>query len=248
MQCLIKDKRIQDAATPVLLHPDFHKRNIYVSTEDPTVITGLIDWQSTSIEPALFYANETPDFASLPGLPEEGTFENGNPEQTVAGNEEKEWKDASICYQTYDVCMKGLGPKLRPARLLDLSLIQQSHYSHISWRDSATALRQELVELSTRWTELGLQGSCPYSPGEEELIQHPREYEDLETFRRLKSWLQRSLDTNPDGWVSNEDWEVVRDAHRAVYDEWIQTAREAEARGEGLTVAKAGKLWPFDAR
>ncbi|KAI9042385.1 uncharacterized protein KD926_005681 [Aspergillus affinis] len=44
MQRLIQDKRIQDAATPVLLRPDFHKRNIYVSAEDPTVITGLIDW------------------------------------------------------------------------------------------------------------------------------------------------------------------------------------------------------------
>jgi aminoglycoside/choline kinase family phosphotransferase len=77
MQCLIKDKRIQDSATPTLLHPDFHMRNIYVSTEDPTVITGLIDWQSTSIEPTFIYSNETPDFASLPELPGEDTFENG---------------------------------------------------------------------------------------------------------------------------------------------------------------------------
>lgn len=39
-----------------------------------------------------------------------------------------------------------------------------------------------------------------------------------------------------------------REAHCAPYDEWIRTAKESEARGEGLTVAKADKLWPFDAR
>lgn len=110
MHRLIEDERIQNAATPALLHPDFHMRNIYVSAEEPTVITGLIDWQSTSIQPAFLYANETPDFAILPESPEMDTFENGKSEQMTPGHKEREWKDASICYQTYDVCMKGLVP------------------------------------------------------------------------------------------------------------------------------------------
>lgn len=74
LQKLVEDGRVQNAAIPTLLHPDFHKRNIYVSAEDPTVITGVIDWQSASIEPAFIYANETPDFATLPLEPEEPTF------------------------------------------------------------------------------------------------------------------------------------------------------------------------------
>lgn len=98
MQSLIKNKRIKDAATPTLLHPDFNMRNIYVSVEEPTVITGLIDWQSASIELAFLYSNETPDFASLPELPGDGTSENAESEQRVDGHKEKERKDASICY------------------------------------------------------------------------------------------------------------------------------------------------------
>lgn len=241
---LVEDRRIQDAATPALLHPDFHMRNIYVSVEDPTVITGVIDWQSTSIEPAFVYANETPDFAALPERLEEDMPENGQNEE----NKKREWKDASICYQTYDVCMKGFAPKLRPARLLDPSLFRLFQYSHTTWRDSATAIRQELIEISARWTELGLQGSCPFSPTEEELKKHARNYEDFETVQQLKQWLKNSLHTNSDGWVPHDLWEAARDAHRAAYDEWIQTARESSSRGEGLTVAKADKLWPFDAR
>ena len=242
MQKLVKDKRIQDAAIPTLLHPDFHKRNIYVSAEDPTSITGLIDWQTISIEPAFVYANETPDFAMVPQDPENDTDEH------IPANKKRGLKDAAICYQTYDVCMKGLIPKLRPARLLDPTLFRVFHYSHTTWRDSATAIRQELIELSDRWTELGLEGVCPFSLTDDERENHARDYEDFETTQRLNMGLKDLLQTNSDGWVPNDAWDAVRDAHRAIYDEWMETARESESHGEGLTVAKADKLWPFDAR
>ncbi|KFY14335.1 hypothetical protein V491_06084 [Pseudogymnoascus sp. VKM F-3775] len=248
MQSLSADKRIENAAAPTLLHPDFHKRNIYVSAEEPTIITGLIDWQTTSIEPAFLYANETPDFAALPEPPEEDLLENGHIKTEISRQKERELKDASICYQTYDVVMTALVPKLRPARLLDPTLFRLFHYCHTTWRDSAPALRQELIELSTRWAELGLEGSCPHSPTEAELKQHTRDYEDFEAVQALKLWLRNSLDTNSDGWIPNEEWEAARVAHRAAYDDWIQTAKEAGSRGEGMTVAKAEKMWPFDAR
>lgn len=248
MHKLIEDERIKDAATPALLHPDFHKRNIYVSAKEPTVITGLIDWQSTSIEPAFIYANETPDFAALPRVPEEDPPENEHNDTETSRQKERELKDASICYQTYDVVSTALIPKLRPARLLDPTLFRLFHYCHTTWRDSAPAIRQELIELSTRWAELGLEGSCPYAPTEAELKQHARDYEDFEAVQALKSWLRNKLDTNSDGWIPNDAWDAARVAHRAAYDEWIQTAKEAESRGEDMTIAKADKMWPFDAR
>lgn len=92
------------------------------------------------------------------------------------------------------------------------------------------------------------EGSCPYTPTEAELEAHTRDYEDFEAIQTLKSWLRDTLNTNSDGWVPNEAWDPARVAHRAAYDEWIETARESEARGEDMTVAKAEKMWPFDAR
>lgn len=59
--------QIQGAATPVLLHHDLNKRNIFVSEDDPAIVTSIIDWQSTSIEPAFWYADEAPDFATPVG-------------------------------------------------------------------------------------------------------------------------------------------------------------------------------------
>ncbi|ATY65652.1 serine threonine kinase [Cordyceps militaris] len=223
-------------------------RNIFVSADDPTVITGLIDWQSTSIEPAFIYANETPDFAAPPEEPDEELPKTEHSEQESPAIQEQARKDALICYQTYDVLMRGAIPKVRDARPLDPSLFRVFQYSHTSWRDSATALRQELIELTALWTELGLPGACPFSVTDEELKEHIRDYEDFETVQRLKLWLKSAMNTNSDGWVSNEQWETAMDAHRGVYEQWIETARENESDSDGMTVAKADKLWPFDAR
>jgi predicted unusual protein kinase regulating ubiquinone biosynthesis (AarF/ABC1/UbiB family) len=61
---LIRSPLMQSVGSPTLLHADLHKSNIFVSETEPTTIMGLIDWQSTSIEPAFMYANETPDFTT----------------------------------------------------------------------------------------------------------------------------------------------------------------------------------------
>lgn len=54
--------------------------------------------------------------------------------------------------------MKWKVPALAAARAADSTLLRPLRYCGTSWRDSATAVRQELIELSQRWTELGLPG------------------------------------------------------------------------------------------
>lgn len=46
----------QDLAWPTAWHPDLHEENIFVDPADPTVITTLIDWQSTEVIPLMFQA------------------------------------------------------------------------------------------------------------------------------------------------------------------------------------------------
>jgi hypothetical protein len=57
--------KILEISKPMLLHPDYNKRNIFVSEADPTVVTSLIDWQFASIEPVFHYADDNPDFLFL---------------------------------------------------------------------------------------------------------------------------------------------------------------------------------------
>ncbi|GKZ17033.1 hypothetical protein AbraIFM66951_005762 [Aspergillus brasiliensis] len=143
---------------------------------------------------------------------------------------------------------EGSSPQTPTRKTPQSDLIRLFHYTYTTWRDSAAAIRQELIELSDRWSELGSQWTCPYSFTDEERKQHAKDYGEFEAVQSLKLWLKNSLNTNSDGWVPNEAWGTARDAHRAAYDEWIQTARGSEARGNDLTMAKAEKLWPFDAR
>lgn len=244
---LIESPLIQNTASPTLLHADLHTRNIFVSDDDPTLVTGLIDWQSTSVEPAFIYANETPDFATYPDQVPLAVDRRKTPVREKGSVEEKEYKDALICSQAFDVCMKGLVPKLRAARALDDTLLRPFRYCHTSWRDGAAAVRQELIEVSKNWKELGLAGSCPDLPTEEELVEHKKQYEDFETVQKLKILLIHALDTNSDGWVPTHAWEWSKVAHRVAFEKWVQTARDAEGTGEDdMTEEKARRLWPFD--
>ncbi|KAH9208983.1 kinase-like domain-containing protein [Leptodontidium sp. 2 PMI_412] len=233
---LIKAPIIQQVASPTLLHPDLHKRNIFVSEEDPSCVTAIIDWQSTSIEPTFVYANETPDLAEDPAA-DVPILE--NPEEEAARKRRE--KDVWTCRQTFEVVLKGYVPKLHVARAMDQTLLRPFRYCDASWRDSAAALRQELIELSQRWTALGLPGSCPYQPTLEELTEHAKQYEDFESAQQLKMFLKRALDADSDGWVPAKNWEIAKKEHKAIFDQWMESIKES-----GSSEGRARKLWPFD--
>lgn len=250
---LIKTPIIRQVASPTLLHPDIHKRNIYVSDEDPSCVTAIIDWQSTSIEPAFVYANETPDLAEDPtadvpilqtllSSTEDDASNAATIKESVVENPEEEAarkryeKDIQTCRQTFEVVLKGYAPKLHDARAMEQNLLRPLRYCDASWRDGAAALRQELIELSQGWTELGLPGSCPYQPTLEELVEHAKQYEVFESVQQLKMFLKRALDADSDGWVPAENWETAKKANKILFDQWMESIKDSGS----------SKLWPFD--
>ena len=245
---LIMSPLIRELSGPMLLHPDLNKRNIYVSPDDPTKITAFIDWQSTCIEPTFVYANETPDLIAPP--PALSSITEMDDEVLAMGDESKERerldRDHWICRQTFEVAMCGYAPKLAAARALDETLLRLFRYCNSSWRDGAVALRQELIELSQRWLDLGLPGSCPYQPSPEELAQHRKQWEDFETTQKFKLFLIRMLDSNSDGWIPTEGWEAAKAAHKGVFEQWMETVRESE--DPEMNEDRGRKLWPWDER
>lgn len=185
-----------------------------------------------------------PDFASLPEI---DPSEDENASKTR--EEESLLKDLSICYQTFDVVRTLKTPKLRPGKLMDQTYFRLFHYCYTSWWDGIPAIRQELLDLKELWPQLEEAGLFPYNPTAAELAEHKRQYEDFENVHKLRVWLKMALQTTSDGWVPNEVWDAAKEANQLAYQEWMETAREAVARGdEGMTMEKAEKLWPFDAR
>jgi len=233
---------VRDASVPTLWHPDLHMRNIYVSEDDQTVLTGLIDWQSTSVEPALIYALETPDFAQL--LPYDRDLEGRR--EGVETEEEKKLKiDTSLCNQAWEVFMR-FTPKMKEARALDRTIVRLFLYCHMSWGNSAAALRSDLIDISERWHDIGLPGNCPYSPCAEELAMQVKHYDDYETVQRLRAYLARAFYGSTDGWVPPGELKSAKETHETLFRGWMHAAENAG--DENMTAEKAAKMWPWDDR
>lgn len=243
---LIKSPLLRGNSEPTLLHPDLHKRNIYVSADDPTEIRALIDWQSTCIEPAFAYADESPDLIlpppALSSIPEWGE----EPESTEDGGEERKRleKDLLICQQMFEVSMLGFAPKIAAVRAVDATLLRPLRYYHSSWSIGTVALRQDLIELSQRWSELELPGSCPYQPSAEELAEHAKQWEDFETTQKFKLYLMKTLDAGSDGWVPIEAWETSRAVHKQLFEIWMETVRASE--DPDMNEDRGRRIWPWD--
>jgi hypothetical protein len=219
----------------MLFHPDLHKRNIFVSDDDPTIITGIIDWQSSSIEPAFWYADEIPDFARPVAHPTlENQFE----------------PNSELCAKAFDACTQFLVPKLSEARLMDEALFRPFRYCYRTWKDGAVAFRHELIETSRHWKELGLTGPCPFPmPTVEELAIHQKEYRMFEAAHDLKYDLASLLNAASDGWVPPEDWEVTESAHREMFSGMLQAVLTNESPDDDEPIkdeADLRAIWPFD--
>ncbi|KAI0999343.1 hypothetical protein K3495_g8853 [Podosphaera aphanis] len=230
-----EDPRIKDAATPTLFHPDLHKRNIFVSDDDPTVITAIIDWQATSIEPAFWYAGEIPDFARTTSH---------SPHENQFGSKKE------IFAKAFNDCTQLLVPTLAGPRLMDQTLFNPFRFSYRTWNDGAVAFRNELIRTTQHWKELGLPGSCPLPlPTSEELAAHQRKYRMFEAAHQYKNFLIDLLCTTPDGWAHPDDWERIKKAHKEAFDKILQNVLSKEDFDADEPIKNEEDLreiWPFD--
>lgn len=251
LEVLLQKEEIQDVSEPTLLHNDFHKRNIYVSDDDPQVVTAVIDWQSASVEPMFRYAHETPDFVQEPMDIQEYLqkfvdpgVENLPDDLIREKARKKQQTDIDLCQKTYTTILRALIPKLWAAKQMDQRYIRLFRYCNSSWRDSAAAFRQELLDLSESWPDLGLPGTSPYQPSDEVIAAHRKDWEDYETVQRLRSFMFKMVGSNSDGWVPNEHWEDAQIICRDAFGQWMEAMRDEN--DPNMTEEKARRLWPFD--
>lgn len=228
------DPRVQQAAAATLHHADLHKRNIFVLEDDPTVVTDIIDWQSSGVEPALENADNIPDFLDY------------NPD--ASQDDKTADKTAKYCQMAYDTCLKALVPKFAAARVLDEDLLRPYRLCHRTWRDTIPAFRRDLIKLMGRWKEFGLPGQCPYpKPTVDELAHHNAHYEDFEIAQKLREDLMSLLDTSSDGWVPMQSWDKTAAFHKQCFEEILRNVKMEEGKeGEPLTEEKLRRMWPFD--
>ncbi|GES64414.1 phosphotransferase enzyme family protein [Aspergillus terreus] len=225
LKTISTDHRIKASSRPVLYHPDLHTRNIFVSEKDPSVITGIIDWQAASIEPAFWYSDEIPDFAT----------------SDEPGDE--------VYTQAFNMASQFLTPVHFNPRLMDENLFRPFRYSYRTWKDGAVALRHELIETTRNWEKLGFSGQCPLPPPTtEELANHEQEYKLFEAAQNLRRDLSSLLNTATDGWMPPESWETTKLAHKEIFDGMLQAVLANEEVDDDPVKDEATlrSIWPFD--
>lgn len=232
----------QNVCSPLLFHPDLNARNIFVDPNNPTKISGIIDWQSAAIEPAFAHAAEIPDFAEEPLL--DKTLD-----ADVSHELSEAQRHAQRCKKTW-AFMAYICPKLGKATTLNPALGRYLAGVSSGFSDDATSLRSLLVDMSSGWQELGLPGACPYQPSEEDTKVLDEEMDQLESTQRLRAYLARLLGCEVDGWVEEGRWEEVVPVYREQYAEFVNAciASREEDETEDDAKRKADKLWPFDLR
>jgi hypothetical protein len=213
-----KNSRIQNAASPMMFHPDLHKRNIFVSEEDPTVVSAIIDWQSTSIEPAFWYADAIPDFAQPVCDP---------------SDEDKIEPKSEACAKAYDVCIQFLAPKLSVARSTEEAYFRPFRYCYRTWEDGAVAFREELIQTSQLWKKLGFTVPSPFP------------LPTLQLRHSLSSLLNIASDgwVPPEDWEGTES--AHREVFEGMLQEVLgneQPYDDEPIRGE----IDLREIWPFD--
>lgn len=244
---------IQKVAGGTFLHPDLHQRHVFVCEDNPSHITAIIDWDSVCIEPAFRHIDDEPDIvhdplADIPLLNKLLSGVDDNTEQLSEETPEdkaawEEHKDEVDLYQRmFAVVITGFTTKLGEVRALNPTLLRIFHHCGIPWRNGAAALRQELVELSQQWTDLGLSGSCKYQPTAEELSQHKEQYEDFEAVEQLKYFLARFVGCRTDAWVPADEWESSQKDHMRLFNFYLKCTEEPGESDDSYR----RKLWPFN--
>lgn len=195
-----------------------------MSKDDPTTVTGFIDWQCASVEPSFYYADDVPDFAKVPS---EGTSENA---------------EASLCSQAYELGWALLAPRLGAARKIDESLLRQFRYCHRTWRDGFVPFTYELMRLRDRWKELGFnEDDCPIPAlSVEDMSFYKEQLGDYDKMLDFKQDMIETLGVEEDGWVPEDRWEGARQSHRYFYENIMASMENDNDREELKTI------WPFD--
>ncbi|KAG8623120.1 hypothetical protein KVT40_008096 [Elsinoe batatas] len=205
--------------SPTLLHPNLRLKQILVSESDPTEITGVIDWQSAAVEPAVIYA--------MTLRPTESVM--ANPPEVVA--------DMLATCDAFDAHLQQEMPAIFEARTAFENIPQLFYWSRLTWRRGVAEVREDLLSLirlvGTRKPEIHA-----YSPASDEVALHTKEMEDFNLSLAVRNRVIAGTMCSPDGHVRRPWWELSLAKYRELFGFWVQMA----CGQQGMSREKAEQL------
>ncbi|KAJ8107252.1 hypothetical protein OPT61_g8997 [Boeremia exigua] len=170
---LDKGTIIDRFSRPVLWHTDLHMGNIFVSSEDPTKVTPLIDWQSISVSPMLLqvrfpeFLSVGPDFvldSPMPELPEDY--------ETLDAVEKQfaEFKTGKArMAKAYEIASSVHNPQAYKAFFMPSFLKDIFTRCGEASEEGIIPLRACLIQIAETWDDIGFEVQCPFVFNEEDI-------------------------------------------------------------------------------
>lgn len=235
---------------PVIRHPDLNPNNIFV--DDELNITGIIDWQHTTILPLFLHAG-IPKSIQNYGDPDSEELKKPEwPSNLDELDEDDRAKDVELYRRrhTHYYYAAVTATKLcsHYKAFSDTKVIfRQKLYTHSSepWEGNSIPLKYDLVLLAREWSEIVSQGPegdpapCPISFGKEEADETLDKILQQEELSNTMNILREAIGISTDGWVSYERYDSALAEANAMK---VKTLEYAE---NDLERQMVDQNWPF---
>ncbi|KAL8948289.1 MAG: hypothetical protein Q9222_005510 [Ikaeria aurantiellina] len=232
-------------ARPVLWHSDLHMGNIFVSAQDHTQITCLIDWQGTAISP-LFLQTQWPEFLKppdgyIPGLVRLELvpgFENFDADEKKLALSTKQEADNSKAYELATFLNN------RTAYVAnwktDESLRGLFKRIGDTWDDGIVPMQDALLSIIDKWDQLGLSEPCPleFTSSQRELFGHRST--EYARWYKIQDFPREYLNTDAEGWISPE----IDFVKKQIQNKALLNLLESRA-GSQDEIDELRRIWPF---
>ncbi|ORY19689.1 hypothetical protein BCR34DRAFT_551519 [Clohesyomyces aquaticus] len=221
-----KATAILDASKPLLMCW-LPKRHVFVSEEDPTIITDIIDIQSAGIEaafghPPLFISFLEP---KLPPDTEDQAFTQVFMEELIQH-----------------------APRLMAPLFLSEAFCRPFATCDTTWSQGAPNMLFALQELRKNWASLNLESPYPLAAiSEQEAKRLEADRIKSEAAFHMRMTITRNLDCRPSGWVKTENWSRTMAIVTAVWSSFREAISDMEVQ-DGVTMSAEDVIqtWPFD--
>ncbi|KAL4920790.1 kinase-like domain-containing protein [Aspergillus aurantiobrunneus] len=248
MPALANSPKILANSQPSIWHTDLHIGNIFVSEDDPGNVTGLIDWQNTSISP-LFLQVRWPVFLRppddyqevqvMPALPP------GFDDMDYEEKEHALFKKAKATWtKAYEMATFLNDRKAWRAMQVPSPFKEMFRRCGTTWDEGCLPLQETLIELFQGQEELGLpRESLSLSFTDDQIVQHRREFEAYEEWHSMCTFVKEILDTDADGWIAPErDLVEMRSRNMMLFEYYVSKLAATKSSDH------VRMLWPFTLR
>lgn len=258
LHTLSQDPKILATSSPILFHPAFHQRNIFVSDDDPTDITAVTNWQSAAVNPAFAYVKPFADFAYPPASAT--PVNSALLEQTDAqpDAEGQGHNSRGLYAESYTILVmtaaKGMLPKMLALYQTPDVLYRPFQQAHTSWNKGAPYTRQELIDFKNSWAELELQGAFPLPALEASALKaHDKDLKCYSFAAQIAVSLNAMVHVSSDGWAATTDsaeWSEKEKMLKAYYLDGMDNFREPRLMDPeaGIYISQRDfkAMWPFE--